>query len=77
MNRLTKFAGLLSLGLVALQVGGCSTSGARPAYHMSSYNYADAYVGGYGYRRVGYYGGYSHRRIGRPYYGGYRRAYRY
>ena len=76
MHILTKLGGLLVVGLVVSQLGGCSSSGARPAYHMSSYNYADAYWGGYGYRRVGY-GGYGHRNIGRPYYGGYRRAYRY
>jgi hypothetical protein len=76
MRNVTKLGGLFLVGLMVLPLGGCSTSGARPTYHMSSYNYADAYVGGYGYRRVGYYGGYGHRRIGRPY-GGYRRAYRY
>lgn len=76
MNNTIKLAVSLSLALIASQLGGCTTSGARPAYHISNYNYADAYWGGYGYRRVGYVG-YTHRHIGRPAYygGGYRRVY--
>ena len=76
MNKATKLAGLALLALLASQIGGCTTSGARPAYHISASN-SPYYWGGYGYRR-GYYGGYRHRYVGRPaYYGGaYRRGYR-
>jgi len=68
MSRLYKIGGLIGLGLLAAQIGGCSSSGARPTYHMNAS--APQYWGAYGYRRGGYYGGYGHRGIGRPYYGG-------
>ena len=74
-NKIFRMSGLIALLLLASQIGGCSSSGARPSYHMSAS--APQYWGGYGYRRVGYYGAYGHRSIGRPYYGGgYRRGYR-
>jgi len=68
MSKLYKIGGLAALTLLATQIGACSTSGARPAYHISAS--APQYWGSYGYRRAGYYGGYGHRHIGRPYYGG-------
>jgi len=68
MSRFYKIAVVISLALLAAQIGGCSSSGARPSYHMSASS-TPAYWGAYGYRR-GYYGGYGHRHIGRPYYGG-------
>lgn len=75
MSRFHKIAALIPLALLATQIAGCSTSGARPAYHISAS--APQYWGAYGYRRAGYYGGYGYGRIGRPYYGrgygGYRR----
>jgi len=69
-----KLAGIAVLALLASQISGCSTSGARPTYHISASN--QPYWGGYGYSRYGY-GGYRHRYVGRPAYygGGYRRGY--
>lgn len=68
MSRFYKIAALIPLAMLATQIGGCTTSGARPAYHISAS--APQYWGAYGYRRVGYYGAYGHRSVGRPYYGG-------
>lgn len=72
MKILSLLAGLMLVGLLASPISGCSTSGARPAYHISTYS--DPYWGRYGYRRGGYAGYYGHR-IGRPAY--YRGRYRY
>jgi len=74
MRNAIRLSGLLIVILLASQLGGCSSSGARPTYHMSTSN--SYYWGGYGYRR-GYYGGYSGRGyVGRPtYYGGRYRRY--
>ena len=74
MSKAIRVTGILLLTLLASQLTGCSSSGARPTYHMSASS--PYYWGGYGYRRGGYYGGYSHRYVGRPaYYGGRYRRY--
>ncbi len=65
MKQLRNILGLICLGVLASQLGGCTTSGARPAYHLDSYN--DLYWGQYGYRRGRYVGYAGYRGYGRGY----------